>query len=297
MTKKYSTLLLYGCVVDNFKEEQLTKMHTALKNSLKLLSIVIKEINKTENLSEDAKKSMKEFNSIANYNENNLKILSDDIWSIEELTLLIIMMKTNRLKLYNAMSKATNTYLLEHNIPSLKIIRNYQDWLRDAYNYIYKIQFCNWTEDIDLDNLLQITEELKKAKHLRNQITEIEITIKEKEILKDKEDSIIGSILMKCAYPELLKIDQDSITNKMLSAFGEVVESIEKIESSNSQVIAINEFIKSLNKSKEDTTSFYKESELKISNDIEIDKAVNFIIKKLKKNFSLELDSIEKNTP
>lgn len=292
MQKKYSTELLFG---GTFKDSD-EKKETILSNSLKLLSTVIKEINKDQNLSDDAKKSMEKFKNIANYDKKKINKSPGDIWNIEEFTILIIMMNTSSKKLYGAMNEVINQYLSGQLIaPTGKRIDKSRVWLKKAYNYMYKIKFKDLYRNVDEDSLLEETGSKEEAEKIKKKLLEVQKVIIQKRVLDDGEDSVIGTILAKCAYPELLKVNQNSIANEMLRSFGKVLQSIESIESSTSQQIAINEITKSLNKAIDDIDITYKKSKINISE--EQDEATLLALEFIKRSFSSELDSIEKNTP
>lgn len=296
MEKKYSTTLLFGCDFRSFNGNSNENKETVLRNSLELLSTVIKEISEDKNLSEDAKKRMEKFENIANYNKKKAKKSSDDIWNVEEFTILIIMMNTSYKKLYGAMNKVINQYLSgQISAPTEKRLEKSRVWLRKAYNCMYKIKFYDLSINIDVDLLLQEAGSREEAGKIKKQLLEIQKIIIQSGILDGGEDSIIGTILSKCAYPELLKTNQNSIANEMLHTFGKVIQAIESVESSASQQIAINEVIKSLNKANEDINITYRKSKIEISEEQE--EATLLALEFIKRSFSSELDSIEKNTP
>ncbi|MFK9091716.1 hypothetical protein [Bacillus salipaludis] len=305
MEKKYPTNILFICAMKDMgaNSNVVGLMKSMLNQSLKFLSTVINIISFDQNLSDEAKGYLNRFANIKEYNGKMPPLNSKEIWSIEEFTILIIMLRCITRKRYSSMNETILTYMESGESPSDKVIQENQKWLLEAYKCLGVLKHYNWSEKIDEDLLPTLVGSDLNIKDARKNIQDIEKSIKKSGVLDGEMDSGIGQILAKCAYPELLKTNKRSSAAKLMDAIAEVMASLEKIEGVLPQEIAIIESIKKLNKLKEDiefsfdTSKYYTETYWEhVMGDDENEADLSLIKKQLMEKFAVELDTIEKNT-
>lgn len=305
MEKKYPTNFLFICAMKDMgaNSNVVGLMKSMLKQSLKLLSTVINTISSDQNLSVEAKGYLNRFANIKEFNGKMPPLNSKDIWSIEEFTILIIMLRCITRKRYSSMNDTILTYMEKGESPSDKVIKENQKWLLEAYKCLGVLKHYNWSKKIDEDLLPTLVGSDLNIKDAKKNIQDIEKSIKMSGVLDGEIDPGIGQILAKCAYPELLKANKISSAAKLMDAIAEVIFALEKVEGGMPQEIAIIESIKKLNKLKEDiefsfdTSKYYKETYWEhVMKDDENEAEISLIKKQLMEKFAVELDTIEKNT-
>ncbi|HDR7314290.1 hypothetical protein MXL46_19035 [Heyndrickxia sporothermodurans] len=304
MEKKYSTNILFGCSIKDIKEnsDAFSLMGSHLIQSLSLLSTVINIIFADESLSIEAKNHLDRFNNIKSF-KGELPTYSEELWSIEEFTILTIMLRSVSRKRYDSMKKTIESYMETDNPPSEKVIEANKKWLLEAYNCLGNLKYYQWSKNITKDWLLIFFKKNFDYEKIQLNIQEIETIIKKSGMLEGEFDSIIGQILAKCAYPELLKSNQKSLSIKLIDAIAEVMYALESIEGVQPQEIAIIQSIKALGKLKDDIEYNYNVSKYftdtyweQVMEKKQNEEVLSFIKETLTKKFAVELDTIEKNS-
>lgn len=305
MEKKYPTNILFICAMKDMgaNSNVVGLMKSMLNQSLEFLSTVIKAITSDNSLSIQAKGYLNRFENINGFNGESLPSDSEEFWSLEEFTILIIMLRNSTHKRYDSMNKQAKSFLKTGKSPSQKVINANREWLLEAYKCLGVLKHYNWSEKIDEDLLPTLVGSDLNIKDARKNIQDIENSIKKSGVLDGEMDSGIGQILAKCAYPELLKANKTSSAAKLMDAIAEVIFALEKVEGVMPQEIAIIESIKKLNKLKEDiefsfdTSKYYTETYWEhVMRDDENEAEISLIKKQLMEKFAVELDTIEKNT-
>ncbi|WP_226528170.1 hypothetical protein [Metabacillus niabensis] len=305
MEKKYSTNILFSCTLKDIGEnsDAIDLMESRLNQCLTLLSTVINIITSNEGLSVEAKDYMNRFENIKRFNDQKLPLHSEEVWSIEEFTLLTIMLRSITRKRYSSMNNTILTYIGSDKPLSDKVTNANRQWLLEAYKCLGVLKHYKWSKDIDKD--LQKTlfgSDFNFTERLL-QIQEVESNIKKSDVLEGEIDSVIGQVLAKCAYPELLEENRRSSATKLIDTIAKVIYALEKVEGIMPQEIAIIESIKKISKLREDieynydVSKYYTDKYWENVMDSEENEADLLKIKKqLTGEFSVEMDTIEKNT-
>lgn len=304
MSGGFSTFDLYNCTLEDKKvsSEFLKLSENELIRSLNLLSTVIKVIEEDVCLSERAIKYLKKFDGIKSFNGRNLPPMADKHWNIEEITILIIMLRTATHKRYDSMRKTVRLYMGTGKVPTNKVLKLNLDWLLEAYKCLGLLKYNKWSEKINED-MLQITTWKSDIPKARENIKKVEIAIEKSGCLEEELDSVIGQILAKCAYPELINENRIGYDEQLVEAVSEVIFALERIEGALPQMIAINESIKQLRKIKEDIGFSYNISKVyadKYWENVLIKTQDEDAFKEIKKTitekYQVEFDTIRKNT-
>ncbi|OXS60823.1 hypothetical protein B0G93_107100 [Bacillus sp. V-88] len=304
MGKKYSTHTIYTCSLINTYNENANVeniLEKKISQSLDLLTIVMKNIHVNSKLSQKAHEKLQEFDRIRNYGTNGLPSIHEEYWSIEEVTILIIMIRTSTHKRYDSMRKTILEFIETGKVPTQKVLQPNLDWLLKAYECIGRLKYTKWSSEIKEDDLRIITPNPILEASINN-MNNVEMEIKESNVLEDEFDSVIGQILSKCAYPELIRENKEGYDVQLIGVISDIIFELEKIDGSVPQMIALNESIKKLEKISEDirfsfNTSKYYSDEYwgKVTKDMQEDKLIKEIEKVIKEKFQVELDTIKKN--
>lgn len=277
-------------------------MEGTLIQSLELLSTIIKFIEEDKGLSKEAVTYLRRFSRITSFSGKDLPPTTDEYWSIEEITILIIMLRTSTHKRYNTMRTTVNKFMDNGKAPTKKVLKPNLDWLLEAYNCLGLLKYTNWSEKIDKD-MLQITTRKPDIPMAMEYIKKIETAIVKSDCLEAELDSVIGQILAKCAYPEFVKENQIGYDVQLVEAISEVIYALERIDGVLPQMIAINESIKQLHKIKEDIGFSYNISKYytddyweKVLSDTKDENTLRDIKRAITEKYQVELDTIRKNT-
>lgn len=304
MDERFSTHTLFNCSLKDINKDSdvIEIMESRLKQSLRLLSTVIQFIIVDKNLSEEAIKYLGRFERIKSFNGKKLPPIAEKYWSIEEITLLIIMLRTITRKRYNSMEKTVKKFMTTGKPPTNKVLISNQEWLLEAYKCLGLLKHTKWSKKIDEELLMTTSRDISVRESLEN-IKKVELAIIKSGVLEGELDSVIGQILAKCAYPELLKENQKSYAVQLVEAVSEVIFALEKIKGVIPQTIAVNESIKQLRKLTEDIgfsydiSKYYTDSYWEsVMDDVKNEDTLSVIKKMLTEKYAVELDTIEKNT-
>ncbi|MGP4107935.1 hypothetical protein [Virgibacillus sp. L01] len=303
MEKKYSNHTLFNCAIKDFIADK-EKMQKGLQKSLELLSTVLKFINKEAANSNRGEtiKSLEKYKRINDYN-GELPPFKAEHWTIEEMTLLIIMLRATKQKKYDSMKKTVEAFISKEKAPSQKVIDSNLDWLLEAYKCMGLLKHTTWSEKITKEMVQDTFGKKVTAQETLVNIREVETAIINSEVLDAELDSIIAQILVKCAYPELLVENKIGLSVQLVDAVSEMILAVESVNGVNNQRIVVNESIKHLQKlsglinSGYDISKYYTDSYWEnLMKEEQFGDKLNEIKKVVTKKYAVELDTIEKNT-
>ncbi|ANU09405.1 hypothetical protein BBH88_03310 [Planococcus antarcticus DSM 14505] len=304
MEKTYSTHTLFNCYLKDIKETgnviDLSNAH--LKQSLGLLSTVLNIFKTNGNQTSEAKTYLQNFERIERY-KGKLPKTMDDYWSIEEMTILIIMLSSNRRKRYNSMIKTIEKYNDKYIIPSEKVLKHNRDWLLEAYKCLGSLKHTDWTKEINKEILDQTFEGKMNVKDSHKNVMEVKAAIIKSRVLDAEMESEIGQILAHCAFPELLKESRETLVDQIVNELSKFLLALEKVEGDLPQNIAMNESIKKMRQLTEeieysyDVSKYYTDAywEKPVTDDQGKETLLK-IEKLLKKTYLGEIDILSKNT-
>lgn len=307
MDVRFSNHTLFNCALVNISEENdvIELMESRLNQSVKLLqsvlNFIVEEANKNNRVNV-VEAIITKYKRIIVFNKK-LKPLTEKYWNVDELSILIIMLRTITRKKYSAMETTVKKFIIKGKIPSSKVISSNQEWLLKAYKCLGVLSHTNWSNNIDI-NLVQITcgKKITVQETISN-VQEAEFHIKQSGILDAELDSVTAQILSKCAYPELIVKNKEGLTIQLIDVISEMIFTLEGIKDSNSQEIALNETIKQIEKTtldikyNYDKSKYYKDEYWDgVMNDKEYEEDINYIKRLITEKYAVEIDTLNKTS-
>jgi hypothetical protein len=299
--KKYTTYELFYAVTNkqfqelNVAKAQLEQALALLKLSLTYMDNYWKE--QGYSIAQEPRKSFHRFSNIMN---GKVPRVDKQHWTIDEVTLLLIMLNNYKHKRYSAMLTALENFLKKNEALSEQRIEKNTDWLFDAYKNLCNLKYTNWTKKINIDNLADLNGKKESNREKFNRVKEIEKDIKESRILDNDVDSIIGQILAFCAHPESFLKGRKKNVEELLEAVSAVIYNLQAMEGDAViQNIAVNETVKKLKNIAKDIKKNYRRSKYYTDNywaSMELTETLSSLedIKKLVRDkYCIELENIE----
>lgn len=304
MEKTYSTHTLFNCYLRDVDESStvIDVSSSKLKQSLELLSTVLNILKTQSNQTREAKVYLQNFERIESY-KGKLPKLMEDYWSIEEMTILIIMLRSYRRKRYNSMNKTIEMFINEDIIPTEKVLKHNRGWLLEAYKCLGSLRHTNWSEKVNEEILEQTSNRKMTSKDSYKNVMEVKVGIIESSVLDAELNSEISDILAHCAFPELLKESRKTLVDQIVNELSEFVLALEKVKGVLPQNIAMKESIKKMMQLREeiehsyDVSKYYADTYWENLENNDRDKEILSQVEKMfKKKYQVELDVLSKNT-
>lgn len=299
--KKYTTYELFYAVT-NKQFEELNGAKSQLEQVLALLKLALTYIDnywkeKGYSIAQEPRKSLSKFSNIM---KGNMPRVDKQHWTIDEVTLLLIMLNNYKPKRYGAMLTSLEDFLAKNEPLNGKRIEKNRDWLFDAYKSLCNLKYKNWTEGFNVDELANLNGNKKSNKEKFNIVKKLEKDIKESKVLDNDVNSVIGQILAFCAYPESFLKGRKESVRELVEVVSSIIYNLEAIENNRFvQDIAVKETVKKLKSIEKEIRISYRRDKYftdEYWDNIEFKKPLNSLedIKKIVRDkYYIELENIE----
>lgn len=299
--KKYTTYELFYAVT-NKQFEELNGAKGQLEQVLDLLKLALTYMDnywkkKGYSIAQEPRKSLSKFSNIM---KGNMPRVDKQHWTIDEVTLLLIMLNNYKPKRYGSMLTSLEDFLTENKPLNGKKIEKNRDWLFDAYKSLCNLKYKNWTEGFNVDELANLNGNKKSNKEKFNIVKKLEKDIKESKVLDNDVNSVIGQILAFCAYPESFLKGRKESVRELVEVVSSIIYNLEAIENNRFvQDIAVKETVKKLKSIEKEIRISYRRDKYftdEYWDNIEFKKPLNSLedIKKIVRDkYYIELENIE----
>jgi hypothetical protein len=299
--KKYTTYELFYAVT-NKQFEELNGAKSQLEQVLDLLKLALMYIDnywkeKGYSIAQEPRKSLSKFSNIM---KGNMPRVDKQHWTIDEVTLLLIMLNNYKPKRYGAMLTSLEDFLAKNKPLNEKRIEKNRDWLFDAYKSLCNLKYKNWTEGFNVDELANLNGNKKSNKEKFNIVKKLEKDIKESKVLDNDVNSVIGQILAFCAYPESFLKGRKESVRELVEVVSSIIYNLGAIENNRFvQDIAVKERVKKLKSIEKEIRISYRRDKYftdEYWDNIEFKKPLNSLedIKKIVRDkYYIELENIE----